>query len=263
MCLLVFSYKQHPKYDLIFATNRDEFYGRPTRPAQFWEEHPSVLAGKDLKAGGTWLGITKDGKFSALTNYRDTSIQKEDPPSRGHLVLDFLIGDEDPEKYLQEVDKKANEYHGFNLLVGNMKRLMYYSNQQKELIEIEPGLHGLSNKFMDTPWPKVRKAKNKLQKIVKEDEDENENDVSEEKLFDLLLDHERAPDEELPDTGISKEMERAVSPIFIKTENYGTRNSTIVLVDKSGKVTFEERRFKSGTQIIEDKNRYQFQIEQG
>lgn len=259
MCLLVLSYKQHPVYDLVLATNRDEFYERDTRPAQFWDNEPAVLAGKDLQAGGTWLGITKEGKFSALTNYRDPSLQKEDPPSRGHLVLNFLTGDMNPEQYLRDVDKNADKYNGFNLLTGNLLGgpLMYYSNQQQNLKDLDPGLYGLSNKLLDTPWPKVQKAKEELRQIS-----DNKN-ISEEALFDLLKDHERAPEEELPDTGIPKELERAVSPIFIKTENYGTRNSTVILVDKNGNVTFEERRYKSGTQIVEDKNHFEFSIEHG
>jgi uncharacterized protein with NRDE domain len=250
MCLLAFSYKQHPNYEFIFATNRDEFYDRPTRPAQFWDDDPSVLAGKDLKAGGTWLGITKDGKFSALTNYRDPSIQKEDPPSRGHLVLDYLRGGKAIDQYLQDVDKKANLYNGFNLLGGELfgtdSKLMYYSNQQQEIRALEAGLYGLSNKLLDTPWPKVKRAKRELASMIRSES------VTEEKLFELLQDDRKAPDEELPDTGIPHELEKAVSPIFIKTDKYGTRNSTVILVDKYGKVTFEERRYKKGSQVLEE-----------
>lgn len=256
MCLLVFSYKQHPDYELIFATNRDEFYERPTRPAQFWDKYPAVLAGKDLEAGGTWLGITKEGRFSALTNYRDPSIQKEDPPSRGHLVLNYLKGDKKTDQYLQEVDKKANLYNGFNLLAGNLNKskIMYYSNRQQEIKKLDAGLYGLSNKLLDTPWPKVQKAKNDLRSII------NTGKVTEEKLFNLLKNDQTAPDEDLPDTGIPQELEKAVSPIFIKTERYGTRNSTIILIDKSGHVLFEERRYQDGTQIVEESNRYEFQM---
>jgi len=259
MCLLVFSYKQHPVYDFIFATNRDEFYKRPTRPAQFWDDYPNILAGKDLKAGGTWLGITKDGKFSALTNYRDPSIQKEDPPSRGHLVLDYLKGGKSIGQYLQDVDKKANLYNGFNLLGGDLSGkaagLMYYSNRQQDIEALDAGLYGLSNRLLDTPWPKVKKAKRALASMISTGE------VTEKKLFELLEDDTKAPDEDLPDTGIPHELERAVSPIFIKTDRYGTRNSTVILVEKSGKVIFEERRFKNGSQIVEETNRYEFQIE--
>lgn len=261
MCLLVFSYKQHPTYDFIFATNRDEFYDRPTRPAQFWDGHPNILAGKDLKAGGTWLGMTKQGNFSALTNYRDPSIQKEDPPSRGHLVLDYLKGGKTIEQYLKDVDKKANEYNGFNLLGGDLSGegtgLMYYSNQQNEIKQLDAGLYGLSNKLLDTPWPKVLRAKRALGSILSSGE------VSIEKLFSLLQDDTQAPDEKLPDTGIPHELEKAVSPIFIKTDRYGTRNSTVILVEKSGKVIFEERRYQNGSMKVENTNHYEFKIEHG
>ncbi|NGP75496.1 NRDE family protein [Balneolaceae bacterium YR4-1] len=261
MCLLVFSYKQHPIYDFVFATNRDEFYDRPTRPAKFWSDHPNILAGKDLQAGGTWLGITKNGKFSALTNYRDPSIQKEDPPSRGHLVLDYLKEGKTIDQYLKDVDKKANQYNGFNLLSGNLSDgetgLMYYSNQQNEIRRLEAGLYGLSNKLLDTPWPKVTRAKKALDTLIRSGE------VSEEKLFDLLQDDTQASEEELPDTGIPHELEKAVSPIFIKTDRYGTRNSTVILVEKSGKVIFEERRYQNGSMEVENTNRYEFFIEHG
>lgn len=254
MCLLVFSYRQHPVYDLIFAANRDEFYERPTKEAAFWEEYPKILAGKDMKAGGTWMGITKSGDFSALTNYRDPSTQKDNPPSRGHLVLDFLTNNSSPEEYLRAVDQKSEQYNGFNLLAGDLNRLMYYSNQERKLHDLVPGLYGLSNKLLDTPWPKVQKAKADLQTIIQSEE------IPEEALFELLRHDQPAPDDQLPDTGIPRELERAVSPIFIKTDQYGTRNSTVVLADKSGKVTFEERRFKNGSQKLEEVNRYEFEI---
>lgn len=256
MCLIVFSYRQHPVYDLIFAANRDEFYGRPTRAAGFWNEHPSVLAGKDLEAGGTWMGIARNGDFSALTNYRDPSISKENPPSRGHLVLEYLLNGDEPEEYLTKVDREADRYNGFNLLTGNTNQLMYYSNQQKGIKRLEPGLYGLSNKLLDTPWPKVQKAKTDLKRVIKQQE------LPMESLFDILANDEQAPEDQLPDTGIPKDLEKAVSPIFIKTDRYGTRNSTVVLVEKSGRVFFEERRYKPGTQTIEDSSRYEFQIEE-
>lgn len=255
MCLLVFSYRQHPKYDLIFAANRDEFYERPTKAASFWEEYPDLLAGKDLKSGGTWMGITKQGDFSALTNYRDPSISKDNPPSRGDLVLDFLANESNPENYLNRVDQKSDQYNGFNLLVGNPDQLMYYSNRQKQLRNIELGLYGLSNELLDTPWPKVQKAKNDMQTIIQSEE------ISKEALFELLQYDKPAPDDQLPHTGIPKELERAVSPIFIKTDKYGTRNSTIVLMDKSGNVFFEERSFRNGSNEVDAINRFEFEID--
>lgn len=256
MCLIVFSYKTHPDYDLIFAANRDENHERPTRPAQFWEDYPNILAGKDLKAGGTWMGITKDGTFSALTNYRDPAIQKENPPSRGHLVLDFLTGSHPPKSYLQAVEKKADRYMGFNLLVGSPDQLGYYSNQQGKIQLLDPGLYGLSNHFLDTPWPKVERSKKQLDEISRRE------NISEEALFELLTDTRQAPADELPDTGIPKDIEKKVSSIFIKSEGYGTRCSTILLIDKEGHVTFSERRFKPGTKEVEDENRFEFALTQ-
>lgn len=256
MCLLVFSYRQHPKYELVFAANRDEFYGRPTRAAGFWtqEKHPSLLAGKDLEAGGTWMGIARDGDFSALTNYRDPSISREDPPSRGHLVRDYLINGDDPDEYLKKVHQTADRYNGFNLLAGNTNRLLYYSNQQKEIVPLQPGLYGLSNKLLDTPWPKVQKAKKRMEEVMSSE------GLDIEDLFAILADHQKAPEDQLPETGIPKDLEKAVSSIFIQTERYGTRNSTVVLIEKSGRVYFEERRFKNGCRQVEEANRYEFEI---
>lgn len=253
MCLLVFSYRQHPDYDLVLAANRDESYDRPTRAAGFWNDQPQLLAGKDLRAGGTWLGITKSGAFSALTNFRDPQLHRENAPSRGHLVLDFLKNPGDPNAFLKRVDQKADEYAGFNLLAGNARHLCYYSNQQKNVRPLEAGLYGLSNHLLDTPWPKIVAAKNALAAIT-------QREITEEALFDLLLNEDKAIDAELPDTGIPLEIERKVSPIFIKGDRYGTRCSTILLIDKSGKVTFEERRFLAGTQEIDEVSRFEFEL---
>jgi len=254
MCLIVFSYKQHPKYDLILAANRDEEYARPTREAKFWDEHPNILAGKDIKAGGTWFGVTRGGSFAALTNFRDPTIQKENPPSRGHLVLDYLKSLKLPAEYLTQVDNEADRYMGFSLLAGTPQQLSYYSNQQKKILQLDSGLYGLSNHLLNTPWPKVKRAKQELQKLT-----ENEK-VSVEALFDLLTDDRQAPDDSLPSTGIPKEIEKKVSPIFIKGENYGTRCSTVLLLSKEGEATFTERRFKAGTMEIDDENEYHFSL---
>jgi len=256
MCLIAFSYKQHPKYDLIFAANRDEFYERPTRPAHFWDEHPELLAGKDLKAGGTWLGINRRGEFAALTNYRDPQMRKEGSPSRGHLVLEFLVNTDTAEEYLEKVDRKAERYDGFNILTGSSERLLYYSNKPNRIIPVEPGLYGLSNHLLDTPWPKVQRAKEEMKELLN-----NRERISEDQLFELLKIDIPAEDDQLPDTGIPKELERAVSPIFIKTNRYGTRSSTVLMIGKDGRVTFEERRYKTGTTEVDNTSRYEFSIE--
>ncbi|MBO6587323.1 MAG: NRDE family protein [Gracilimonas sp.] len=252
MCLITFAYKAHPKYDLILAGNRDEFYGRPTRKAQFWtdEGKPNILAGKDLEAGGTWLGVNKDGRWSALTNYRDPSIKKEDPPSRGEIVLDYLKNQQTAMDYLAGLSKKAELYNGFNLLVWDHKDFYHYSNQNKKVSRIEPGIHGLSNALLDTPWPKLERANQQLKTIISED------NFDKEELFKLLADERKAPDTELPVTGIPKELEKAVSSIFIKTENYGSRCSTVLLIDKEGTIDFTERRFKPGTTQVEGEQHF-------
>ncbi|PAU94457.1 hypothetical protein CK503_06570 [Aliifodinibius salipaludis] len=255
MCLIVFSYKQHPQYPLIFAANRDEHYERPSRAAQFWDENPNILAGKDLKAGGTWMGVNKQGEFSAITNYRDPDIKKENPPSRGKLVIDFLKNDLNPKQHIEQLHPDADSYMGFNLLAGSLDQLGYYSNQQDDILLLNSGLYGLSNHLLETPWPKVRLAKRNLQSLM------NDNTIAPEPLFDLLADDREASYEELPDTGIPKEVEKKISPIFIKSDGYGTRCSTVLLVDHNREVTFAERRFKPETMDVEKENSYQFTIE--
>ncbi|MEX0608563.1 MAG: NRDE family protein [Balneolaceae bacterium] len=251
MCLIAFAYKAHPKYNLILVANRDEFYGRPARPASFWtdEKYPDILAGKDLEAGGTWMGVHKNGKWAAVTNYRDPSIIKENPPSRGELVLDYLRGNDSAMDYLQALTAKANDYRGFNLLLWDDKSLLHYSNQSKIVNRIEPGIHGLSNALLNTGWPKVRYAKTALKELSGSENFEKE------ELFKLLMNERKAPEEELPVTGIPQHLEKAVSSIFIRTESYGTRCSSVLLIDKEGNVDFTERSYKPGTtELIEEKN---------
>lgn len=246
MCLITFAYECHPKYDLILAGNRDEFYDRPTRKADFWtrEDKPNILAGKDLEAGGTWLGVHKDGRWSALTNYRDPSIKKEDPPSRGEIVLDYLKNEQSAMSYLADLSKKAESYNGFNILIWDKHHFYHYSNQNKKVSRIEAGIHGLSNALLDTPWPKLNRANDRLRQIIEKE------DIDKEALFELLADEHKALEDELPVTGIPKELEKAVSSVFIKTESYGSRCSTILLIDKEGNMEFTERRFKPGTKDI-------------
>ncbi|MBD3617764.1 MAG: NRDE family protein [Gracilimonas sp.] len=255
MCLITFAYKNHPKYNLILAGNRDEFYGRPTRKAQFWtdENHPEILAGKDLKGGGTWLGVHKDGRWGALTNYRDPSIIKEDPPSRGELVLDYLKSGKSGMDYLQDITKKADEYNGFNLLLWDSKGFYHYSNQNKKVTNISDGIHGISNALLDTPWPKVTAANRQLEEIISREE------INKAKLFELLRDDTRASEDDLPVTGIPRNLEKAVSSIFIKTENYGSRCSTVLLIDKEGKIDFTERSFEPGSAKLFDENSFVIQ----
>lgn len=200
------------------------------------------------------MGISRTGKFSAVTNYRDPSITREDPQSRGKLTLDFLTNQTDPLSYLQQLDRKADNYQGFNLLTGDINTLGYYSNQEGIVRSISPGIYGLSNHLLNTPWPKVQRSKSKLRHIL------NKQKISTVALFDLLRDDIKAPEDQLPDTGIPKEIEKEISPIFIKGEEYGTRCSTILLINNNNEVTFIERRYKPATQEVKEENRFNFEI---
>jgi uncharacterized protein with NRDE domain len=239
MCLILLSYMDHPSYRLILAANRDEFYDRPTAPIGFREEAPHILAGKDLKSGGTWLGVTKTGRICAITNFRDPASQLTDAPSRGLLVENFLKGNESPEKYLQKVRKEGERYNGFNLLAGDGSGLFCFSNRSDEILEISRGIHGLSNHLIDTPWPKVEKGKRIFKQIL------SESSIDPERIFALLSDREMPSDANLPDTGVGIEWERILSPLFIKSEIYGTRSSSIVLMDEKS-ITFMERTYVAG-----------------
>lgn len=239
MCLIIFQFKKHEKYKLIVAANRDEFYGRPAKEAHFWEDEPGILAGRDLLQMGTWLGMTKSGRFSALTNYRDPSLPEIGKVSRGALVRDSLAAAFSPEDFLKSVNPES--YTGFNILLGDPDNLYYYSNLHQEIVEIEPGTHGLSNHLLNTPWPKVVKGKKSLESYL-----DNAKTVDPDALFELLRDSEEADDANLPDSGVGLEFERMLSPMFIKSPEYGTRSATVVLIDYDNNVTFAERTYEKG-----------------
>lgn len=235
MCLLLISYEMHQEYPLIVAANRDEFYHRPTEKAHFWEEYPFLLAGRDAEAGGTWLGINKSGRFAAITNYRDMHSIKEKAPSRGSLTLNFLTSKLSPLKYGYALEERADEYNGYNLLFSDLDTFYYFSNKTKELRQLSAGVYGLSNHLLDTPWPKVVKSKEAFIKAT-----ENEK-ISIDELFEILSDDREAPDDQLPETGLGIELERAVSPVFIKSDTYGTRSSTILMINNANEVLFVEK----------------------
>ena len=255
MCLLVFAFKVHPAYKLILAANRDEFYERPTAPAKFWDDNPNLLAGKDLKAGGTWLGITRYGKIAAITNYRDPSSIKENAPSRGKILSHYLLGSEDPVAYLERLLKKADLYNGFNLILGDRDDLFWYSNRGEGYHRLSAGLYGLSNHLLDTPWPKISSSKEALSDLLS-----NEQNPSPETLFRLLADRTIPDDSRLPSTGVGIEWERILSPIFIVSSNYGTRSSTILFIDRHDHVSFYERTFNPADNHVSDSN-HTFDIE--
>lgn len=227
MCLILFAYKVHPRYELIVAANRDEFYKRPTAPVHFWQDEPNVLAGRDLEKMGTWMGVTKDGRFAALTNYRDPEEVTEGKRSRGEITLAALKHKGNILDYLKTLADKDSLYTGYNLIVGDSESLYYYSNISKSIQILEPGIYGLSNHLLNTEWPKVKKGKEGLRKIITEQQEDLP-----EKLFSLLQTSDRAPDYLLPNTGVSLELERLLSPFFIKSDNYGTRSSSVLLMSK-------------------------------
>ncbi len=226
MCLILFAYRVHPKYKLIIAANRDEFYERPTEPVHFWEDYPQILAGRDLLQMGTWMGVTKEGSFAALTNYRDPRENTEGKRSRGELVGGFLKNKLHPGEYMAKVANHRDLYPGYNLLTGNTKELYYYSNIENVVKSLEPGIYGVSNHLLNTEWPKVKRGKEGLGKIVNGSRDDLE-----EQLFVLLQNAAPAPEDELPKTGVSLKWERVLSPMFIKSEGYGTRSSTVLLMN--------------------------------
>lgn len=239
MCLILVAWQVHPEYPLVVAANRDEFFARPTRPAAFWNEAPDVLAGRDEQAGGTWMGLTRQGRFAALTNFRDPASHREDAASRGHLVADFLRSASTPEDYVSDIAARAGDYNGFNLLAGDGRQLFWFSNVGGEPTRLEPGIYGVCNHLLDTPWPKVRAAKSALQQAL----DELPEDTG---LFHLLRDENIHPDEALPRTGVSLEWERLLSAAFVKAGHYGTRNSTVLLVGRDGWTTLDEQTWLPG-----------------
>jgi uncharacterized protein with NRDE domain len=242
---------------MVLAANRDEYYNRPTAPVAFLDDAPDVLGGLDLKHKGMWLGITRTGRLAAITNFRDPGSEMPNAPSRGFLVKEFLLGKESPQQYLQQVKSVGGRYNGFNLIVGDPTELFYYSNRGNRIQKIKPGTHGLSNHLMDTPWPKIAKGKGALEGLLGNDEK-----VDTEDIFAMLEDGVIPPDDQLPDTGVDIDWERTLSPLFITSEIYGTRSSSIVLIEKSGKITFIERTFVAdgGLSRAEKTRKFSFEI---
>ena len=253
MCLIAFALNEHPEYPLIMVANRDEFFARPTSYASYWEDQPHVLAGRDLKGQGTWMGMNTKGKLAAVTNFRDPHHISETARTRGDLTRHFLTGDMDAMRYLQQVEAEASAYNGFNLLLYEAGKAYHYSNYGDRINTLDRGIYGLSNALLDTPWPKLVRLRSRLK-------DRISGDFDIEDLLALLLDQETAADEDLPQTGVPYEWEKAISSICIRTETYGTCCSTIILINREGEVTFVERSFPVGAR--EDKKvSFQFKID--
>jgi len=243
MCLILFAHLMHPKFRLIVAANRDEYYDRPTEPASFWRDGPHILAGRDLEKMGTWMGVTLNGSFAAVTNYRNPAESADGKRSRGELAAGFLREEPSCAQYAKRLQRERALYPGYNLVFGRDGELWYYSNVENRPRSLPPGVYGLSNHLLDTAWPKVSRGKEELARCLAFDGEEELRS----RLFDLLAHDDPAPDHLLPRTGLTLERERALSPIFIRAGNYGTRSST-VLIASDDEIVFEERSFPNGSE---------------
>ena len=238
MCLIVFAWQLLPDSPLIAAANRDEFYQRPSLPACWWEDHPDIYAGRDLQNRGTWMGITKSGRFAAVTNVRTGTPQCPDALSRGLLVANYLSSSATPEEYTAEVAKSANYYNGFNLLVADARQMIWYTNadtdDERNGRALGPGIYGLCNGTLDSPWPKVVRTKAQFASLLCQG-------APEEAYFEMLTDTTKASDCRLPKTGVPIEWERALSSVYIDTPEYGTRTSTVVQLHAQNGAVLKER----------------------
>ncbi len=239
MCVLFIAWKSHPRYRLVLAGNRDESRARPTAALERWRNRPDVLGGRDLQSGGSWLAASTQGRFAAVTNFREVPL-RPGPRSRGTLVQDFVCGNSLPSMYTQQLDAQADEFGGTNLFAGDADSLWHWSNRKQVARLLSPGLYGLSNGMLADDWPKMRRGRETLARIV------GGESIDEEALFTLLADRTPGEEHELPDTGVGRAMERVLSPIFIAGGEYGTRASTLLLIGHDGSVKMRERRWGAG-----------------
>lgn len=235
MCLVVVAFRNHVDHPLVVAANRDEFHARATQDADWWPDQPDIIAGRDLQAGGTWLGVQRGGRFATVTNFRDAEPRAGKQRSRGHLVAEFLQGTQTPLDYLHSV--QGDDYAGFNLLLTDGESLAYMSNRGGALQELPAGIYGLSNATLDTPWEKVERSKARLQGLIENSQ------VNETELLRLLSDRNKGPLDEVQSQHLPFATAHAITAPFIVTPDYGTRCSTIVRADRSGRWHFYERRF--------------------
>ncbi|TFW27108.1 NRDE family protein [Duganella callida] len=239
MCLIVFAWQVVPAAPLIAAANRDEFYQRATAPAGPWLDHPQIYAGRDLQAGGSWMGITQGAapRFAAITNIRNPADHKDDAPSRGQLVADYLAGSMTARQYVDAIRAGADAYNGFNLVLGDRDTLIWYSNKgdadPRNGQPLAPGVYGLSNALLDAPWPKVLKTKAQFSSLLCLG-------APDEAFFEMLSDTAQAPDQRLPETGVPLELERTLSAVRIESPGYGTRTSTVVKLYADARATLHE-----------------------
>ena len=238
MCLILFAWRAHPEHVLVVAANRDEYFERPASAADYWPDVPHILAGRDLSANGTSLGVTRNGRFASITNYRNPAERRPTAPSRGQLVADFLSGTDAPGAHFERVAPHAMQFNGYSMLACDGHEMACYSNREGMVRKVEAGVHGLSNHLLDTPWPKVLKGKEELGGLLTRRFDP-------EAYLAMLGDSEPAHDRHLPDTGVGIERERQLSSIRILDGYYGTRCSSLFRLDRDGTAEFWERSYAS------------------
>lgn len=253
MCLLVFAWRPDTTHRLVLAGNRDEFHARPAAPADWWEN--DIVGGKDLRAGGTWLAAHRSGRYAVVTNFREPLEEGRGPRSRGELVTNYLAHGTTPEAFAQDVAGHAQDYAGFNLLLGDPDTLVYLSNRGRGPEVLEPGVYGLSNHLLDTPWPKLRRTRARFEALLADGAPSG-------RLLEMLADREPAATADLPDTGIGPEWERLLSSPFIVSPHYGTRCSTVLKLLENETMEFIERRFDAGGSCAGESD-FRFPIERG
>ena len=251
MCLLVFAWQPGSDRRLVLAGNRDEFHDRPAAPADWWDD--DIVGGRDLRAGGTWLAAARDGRFAVVTNYREPMAEGRGPRSRGELVSAYLAGDAGPRDWAREVAARGDEYAGFNLLLGSPRELVYLSNRGRGPELLEPGVYGLSNHLLDTPWPKLERTRARFAGLLAAG-------APRDALLEMLADRAPAAADELPDTGLPPEWERLLSSPFIADPRYGTRCSTVLRLDRGAGMELAERSFDAAGAAVEDR-RFEFALE--
>ena len=235
MCLVVIAHRLSANYPLVVAANRDEFHARPTQDAHWWPDRPALLGGRDQQAGGTWLAMHRTGRFGAVTNFRDAATRSTKLQSRGHLITEFLETDRSPLDYLEHID--GDNYAGFNLLIGDSSDIAYLSNRGAGLRVLPPGIYGLANAALDTPWAKVERSKTKMQALIESGRSNETN------LLSMLDDRKKASVSEVEAGHLSFEKAHAMTAPFIVQEDYGTRCSTVLLRDSANRVRFTELRY--------------------
>jgi uncharacterized protein with NRDE domain len=258
MCLLVFCYLSNPRYRFIAAANRDEFLSRPTASADYFAGNEEIVCGRDLLAGGTWLAIGSGERFGALTNYRDPALLQREAPSRGDIILNYLTGTLSAEDYLRGLQHIAHRYNGFNLVLLDAHGAYYYSNITNKIMALGPGLYGLSNHLLNSPWPKVERAKELLRPLLVTGQS-----VEVEEIFATLQDSWRPDDSLLPQTGIGTAWERYLSSMFIVAPNYGTRSSSVVTIEHKGRTTMYEQTYDHSNEEVKIDDLRRFTLDSG